>query len=50
MTTEKISVVMENWSIPLSPRAKIGYSGENAVTELEIITTPEEGFILRKKK
>lgn len=36
---------MENWNIPLTPRAKIGYSGENAVTELEIITTPEEGFI-----
>lgn len=45
MTTEKVSVVMENWNIPLTPRVKIGYSGENAVTELEIITTPEEGFI-----
>lgn len=35
---------MTDWAIPLIPRPQIGYSGEHAVCEFEVLTLPEEGF------
>ena len=44
MVISKATVVMENWNIPLTPRVKLGYSGENDVCLFEVITEPQEGF------
>lgn len=44
MNISEVQVTMTDWAIPLSPRPQIGYSGEHAVCEFEVLTTPEDGI------
>ena len=44
MVITKAIVKMTNWNIPLMPRAKLGYSGENAVCDFIVKTIPEENY------